>query len=372
MIQIDPSKGEKVIRRISLSHITVSHNPRNAFPGLSLTAGTYTLPLDKEVADKVAEIPYHQPGDGATHLIPFTPLEIIHAWALSLEPEKHQRFCDLIEKYEPSVVQLAASRLQDEIEPVILRSFRVKVPGQNGEHEYIERYGIVAGERRIMAAAYNYAKHGPAEGRDVVLEPTVGAICRKLTVDEASDLAFAENAQRLEPSAMDYARYFHDYTQRTNESTGRHFNLREIAAILHMDYQFVRGREALAYLSDEDKARLEAGKLNVTDSIKKGLAIKQGKDGKELADKKDGRRRALNLAQIESLFDDKWENHNGERGDEYDSGYFQALADVMGLSRSAAIAESKKRIDSVNEAELAAARKVEKTFGRRNHNGKAI
>ena len=288
--------------------------------------------------------------------IPVKPLEMIHELALSPDADKRKAFAELIEKHEPSIVSLAASRDQDEIEPIMLRSFRVKLPTTG---EYVERYGVVVGERRIIAAAYSYARNGGGE------IPTIGAVVRKLTVDEAFDLAVAENAHRIAPTPVEEGRVFKQYRERTNPATGKNYSLLEISKLLNLEYQYVRTREALTYLSESDQRRVETGKLGIVAASTKGFAIKNGEDADDdLPDKKKKRDRSMNLAEVQKLFDSSRNRFSIDDTAKvaYAHAYLEALAAVMMISLDAAIKQSDKRIEKREEKELEAARKVDQKY----------
>lgn len=300
---VDYRKGEKVIRRINLRDITVSHNPRNPIPNL------YNALKEQEIN--------------------VSPIELIHEYAFT---DKAQQFVSWVEMYESGpkgLVELATSRQEKELEPIILRSFRVRIPGSE---EYVEKYGIVAGERRTLAAAYLFAK-GLGDG-------TIGAQVQKLTVDEAFDLAVAENYHRSDPSELETGDIIRHYRERVNPETGKRFTLREVANFLKMDYQYARGREALTYLDDSDKRRLQTGRLGLTVAINKGLTIKSGKEAAEVADKKNHRQRVMTLAEIQTAFD----NNRKAPG-----AWLEALAYVMHLSLDDAEAQSDQRIAAKQE-----------------------
>lgn len=227
------------IQSILLASITISHNPRRPC-GL--------------LQDNLAKEGYEN----------YTMLQLIHELALSDDSVKQAEYCRLIETYdgdgqEKSIVSLAKSRAEMEIQPILLRDFRSQLAGV-----YVTRYGIVAGERRCIAAAYNHAKLG--------LKPQIGATVRKLTVAQAFHKAVEENAQRREMNDIEFGRIFHNYRLEINPATQTFWTLSEIAVELKMDYQFVRGREALTYLSEAEQSQIDSGKnTNITKAIQKGL-----------------------------------------------------------------------------------------------------
>lgn len=327
--------ADRTILSVALASITVSHNPRNPTQALSDA-------LEKEgYADK-------------------TVLDLVHELALSDDAAKRAEFCRLLETYEgeavpDGIVNLAKSRANSEIQPILLRDFRSK----DGD-AYVTRYGVVAGERRTLAAAYNFAKHG--------LPAVIGAVVRKLTVAEAYDLAVEENAQRRPMTALEYGRIFAGYRNEINPATGKKWSLKEIAEKLHLDYQFVRGREALTHLPENEQRRLESGKANVTKAIAKGLSLKRGKkDDRPVEDKKEHRQRTLTVKQVQALVDVE----AGRVIDDADlleaarrGGYIAALAAVLQQDVATVLAESAARREEAEE--LAAAKAVEAQHDAKN------
>lgn len=314
-----------VLKEILLADITTSHNPRRPCQLLQ----------DALVAEGY---------EG------YTMIDLIQELALSDDSQKRAEFCRLVETYEgetvpDGILNLANSRANTEIQPILLRDFRSKVKGTD---DHVTRYGIVAGERRCIAAAYNYAKHG--------IKPAIGALVKKLTVQEAYHLAVEENAQRRPMSDLEYGRIFSGYRQEVNPATGKNWTLKEIAEKLHLDYQFVRGREALVFLPENEQNRVDSGKTSVTKAIEKGLRIKQGKkDEGKIEDKKKVRSRTLSLKEVQKLFDEKrLESDSVEK-----ESYLKALAEVMQITYAVAVKESKARYEAVEkEEELAAAQKA--------------
>jgi len=331
---LDIQAGEKKLVRVPLSSITVSHNPRQPA---------------RELQKHLIGLGYYTGEEGEE--VPWTPLELIHELVLNDEglhqTEGQCEYVRIIEKYESDpkgIVDLACSRRSDEIQPVLLRSFRAKNPNRE-VGGYVERYGVVAGERRILAAAYNYAKHGD--------DADIGAQCRKLTVSAAYKLAVEENAQRKDPTAVEYGLMFRGLRDEINPSTGRGYTLKEISAEFGFrgssGYQFVRQREALAYLSEAEQQRVENGTLGVDAASKKGILIRQGKDPKvELARKKVTRDRSLTLDQIRMVFDNCRSKSKG---------FLLGLAVCMQSDYEDAITESDERIE---KQELKEAQRADK------------
>jgi hypothetical protein len=161
----------------------------------------------------------------------------------------------------------------------------------------------------------------------------------------------------------EYGLIFKEYRSRVNPATSKKWSLKEIGERFGFDYQFVRGRHALAaYLPEADQRRLAAGgRVNITAAIRKALSLKKGRnDDSEVRNKKSNRQRALNLSECQQLFDTTQQR---QLDAEYKNGYLHALANVMQVSYNVAKAASDKRID---EAALVAARKVERQTRKNN------
>ena len=301
--------SDKSIHRIDLHDITVTHNPRCPARGLA-----------RGLAEEGVED---------------SPIALVHRLALSDNPDDRAEFVRLVEKYESGpkgLVELAASRRKQELQPISLRSFRSQVAGTNPV-EYVQRYGVVMGERRYLAAAYNYAKHG--ESCDI------GSTFLRVTTDQAYDLAVAENLQRQDMSDVEIGEVFREYYD-----SG--MTIREVAAHLNQDYQFVRGRLGLSYLDEKEKDAVEDGRLGVTKAIEKGLKVKSGRSNgdEEIDPKADSRRRVATLKAVEAEFDATPRNHRG---------YLKALAWVMGIDLDTALDESEVRIAEAMEKAAKAA-----------------
>ncbi|RDJ35018.1 MAG: hypothetical protein DWQ19_09290 [Crenarchaeota archaeon] len=310
---------------IPLSKITTSHNPRN--PALKLLAA-------------LSEEGYEG----------YNTIRLIQELALSDDPANKEKFVSLVETYEndgspESLVSLAESRRHAEIQPILLRSFRVKAGtvAETGETAYVRHYGVVVGERRVLAAAYNHAKHGdPA---------SIGAQVKdSMRLSEAHSLAVAENANRLPMNDLEWGFVIDEYRHQINPQTGKNWKLKEIAAHLGVDYQFARGRHALVYLPDRDKNRIACGgRVNITNAIRKALAIKMGKaDDSEIPNKKANRQRVLTLRECQQLFDD---TRNKQMDENEKKGFLRALATVMNTTYSVATKDSDKRLAEQSKQE---------------------
>lgn len=296
------NKAIQEVKRIQLADIVSTYNPRS--PARGLQAG---------LADEGYE--------------DCRPIDLVRQLALSDNPADRVEFCRLLEKYEGGsngIVELAASRRVQELQPINLRSFRSHVKGTADPKVYVQRYGVISGERRLIAAAYNYAKHGDQYD-------TIGSLVDdRITREAAYDLAVQENLCRSDMTDIELGEVFREY-RREGET------LRDIAKRLNQDYQFVRGREALSYLPEKDKRAVEEGRLGVTRAIQKGLKIRQGKTNEDavVEPKKTDRRRVATLKQVEAEFDATPRSHTN---------YLAALAWVMGIDITKAIKESDKRI----------------------------
>lgn len=321
--------SDRDIVDLRLSDITVSHNPRNPARQLSVNLLGEGFPEGTKI------------------------LDLVHKLALSDDPHDRERFVELMEKYEwrdpqtgdidpESIVELAKSLLMRQIEPIMVRDFRVldrAATEANGSNVYVTRYGLVVGERRTIATAYNYAKSGvPAVVRGVVV---------KLTVGDAEELAWAENRRRKQPTELEVGEYFHAQLERRRNGpphpkTGKKWTMKQVAEEMREDYQDFRRKEALHYLDEPTKRRLEAGLIGVTVAVQKALVLKSGKpDATPIEDRRQHRRRVLTLREVEALFD---------KTSRAKTTYLQALADVMSIDLETAIRESDARLAESSEA----------------------
>lgn len=311
------------ILELDLHLITVSHNPRNPIRHLSRNLQGEGFP------------------EGTT------ALDLVHTLALSEDLADRARFVKLMEKYEwldpitddidpESLVEVANSiRDTRQIQPIMVRDFRTLdrvTTATVGNNVYVTRYGLVVGERRTVAAAYNYAKYGtPA-----VIRGTV----EKLTVAAAGELAWAENRRRKQPTALEVAEYFHTQLEEyragpVNPATGKRWTMKQVSEKLQEDYQEFRRYEALHFLPEADKRRLDMGLVGVTAAINKALKLKSGGGDSPIQDRKTERRRVMTLREVEGLFD---------QTSRAKTTYLQALADVMGIPLETATTESDGRL----------------------------
>jgi hypothetical protein len=332
---VDHAAGERLERPIRLADIRTSHNPRRPTP---------------ELQDALA----------AEGFEGYALLELCHELALSEDPEDKAKFVALVEKYcsDPKgLVELAASRREIALQAVLLRSFRVKRPDHSDASEtgYIVQYGIIAGERRVLAAFYNHAKHDDA--------PTVNCTTQKMTVRVAKRAALEENLQRRDMSELEVGlamrEQYEDERQllrrkaaAAGEETPR-FTFKKFCDDMGVDYQYARSREALTHLPEKLQTRLEKGTLGVTEGANIGRDIKSGKRDKdgtpkqvgvdEVQGKKNSRQRALTMKELQNLFDDS----RGESGD-----FLRGLAAAMQLTLRQASKASDKRIreEEIKEA----------------------
>lgn len=342
MSDYEPTKvqqGEKLVQPTPLTLITTSHNPR--WPARNLQE--------------------HLAQEGYADYVE-TPLALIHLLALSDDPAKRAEFVRLLETYEGGarqVVELAASRRKHQLQPISLRRFRVlnrEKSDAAGSNVYEHRYGLIAGERRLLACAYNHAKHGdPA---------VIGATAVEMTVEQAEDLAFDENMQRQDMTPLEVGEWIRNKyevnRQRAKETAGDSrpkYDLKIFAAERGLDYQYARSRYDLTFLPEPLKQKVNHRDLGITEGAKIGREIKLGKrdrDGKpkeelqaELAGYKNQRQRSRTLKELQEHFDSVRENESED--------YLRALAYAMQQTLRQADSASKKRI---KEAELKAAQRA--------------
>lgn len=242
--------GEKVEELVSLSDITVSHNPRESRRGA----------LDK----------FHLQGAASNP-------ESLRSLFVSYIKESHPEIVDLLLSIETNTL----------LQPPVLRAFRAK----NKDGEYVQRYGIVMGEGRILAYALKEAQTGIPQKVRVRVES-------RITVDAAFEQGLAENLDRTDMNPVDLASAFHEMlTIRVNPNTknqivngelnplysseypkGRPYTLREIAERYHRTYSWVRDHEAIYFLPEKLKLQCikswNEGKRNVTRFCKLGLEYK--------------------------------------------------------------------------------------------------
>lgn len=318
---VELKAGEELVQRINLDRIFITHNPRSPAKNL------------QDAVEQMEEYKNWQ------------CIDLVRNLALSEKPEDRAKYVELIETYESGereIVELAASRRKGEAAPVLLRAYTV-VNKENNNKE--ERYSVISGERRVLAAAYNHAKHDD--------KPVVSAIVRRISLAAAEDIAFDENHQRKPMTDLEIGEFIHKRWEHRKaqlkqgwEKKGKptkkppFIGLQEIADELGMEYQFALGREALHYLPEEEKKRLESGKIGYVTAKKMAMACKQGKTPDSVPDAPDGRRRVKTLKQVEELFD-----NNRQRKE-----YCEALADVMNVAYAKACKESDKRIKEKSAA----------------------
>jgi len=246
---VNYTAGEKVEELVALGDITVSHNPRASLRGV----------LDL----------FHTDGSA------------------SQSPEVRQAFVSYMLEEHPEIDGLRKSIEQHGLlQPPVVRAFRAK----QGD-EYVQRYGIVLGEGRVLSYALVEAMTGQAQKVRVRIESRLG-------VDAAFEQGLAENLDRNDMNPVDLATAFHEMlTIRINPATkspevngevnplyssdspkGRPYTLRELAERVNKTYWWVRDHEAISYLPDNLKSQCikswQSGKRNVTRFCKLGLRYK--------------------------------------------------------------------------------------------------
>jgi len=322
---VNYSVGEKLEIPVPLTSITISHNPRTSRRGI----------LEK----------FQEQG------------------AANNSSESRAEFVKYIEEIHPDIVELHGSiKTHGLIQSPVLRSFRAKVPNTD---QYIERYGVAVGEGRILAYAYEEALTGTSQ--------TVRSRVEKLTVDEAFERGIAENIDRHDMNPVDLAEAIHEMlTVRKNPVTGKPYTLKELSERFKKSYWWVRDREAIFYLTDnqksqclaywkagrrnvtrfctlgkEQKAKVTGEPLDTTDSVDYTLPSENSESQTEGSVEKnefqvepERRRRVRTLKEVVALFD-ATPLENVER--------LKALAEVMGINEDAeeslktALAERQKR-----------------------------
>ena len=253
---VNYTQGEKIEEMVALGAITVSHNPRASLRG-------------------VLEL-FHSDGNASQSL------------------ETRQAFLAYMLEEYPEIESLRKS-IEDHglFQAPVLRAFRAK----QGD-EYVQRYGIVMGEQRILAHALTEAMTGIPQKVRVRVESRMG-------VDVAFEQGLAENLDRNEMNPVDLATAFHEMlTIRVNPATkspevdgqpnplyssdnpkGRTYTLKEVAERFKKTYWWVREHEAISYLPDNLKQRCikswQSGQRNVTKFCKLGLQYKSQVTGKD-------------------------------------------------------------------------------------------
>lgn len=243
---VNYAAGEKLEELVSLKDITVSHNPRASLRGV----------LDL----------FHSEGSASN------------------SPESRQGFVAYMQEEHPEIDMLRLS-IQDHglLQAPTLRSFRAKE-----NEDYVQRYGIVMGEGRILSYALLEAMTGVPQKVRVRVES-------KLSVDSAFEKGLVENLDRNEMNPVDLAVAFHEMlTIRINPVTklaelngqsnplytpkGRPYTMKELAERVRKTYQWVRLYEALFYLPEKQQLQCikawQEGKRNVTKFCKLGLEYK--------------------------------------------------------------------------------------------------
>lgn len=298
MATIDLQRGEQHAQKINLHDVTSSHNPRKPCPNLQSQG--------------------------------FDPLETARNYGLSDDPEKRAEYVKVMDDFEPEIVSLAESIRQSfQIQPIRVRDFRVK-NSQTGEYE--TRYGIAAGERRFMASVYNYAKYGG--------NPTVLAVVKKMTVEEAYWMGVQENLQRREMTEWEIAEIFTKWAIE-NSVDGAPAPISAVANHFQRDYQYCRGRMALLKLPPERLQKLKDGNLTLTAAIKEGLG--EVKVGSSKPSKEGKRQTPLTIKEMKILFDQTPAEKEEVR---------RAIAMCMKMDYDEAVKESNERINAEEPIKL--------------------
>lgn len=170
-------------------------------------------------------------------------------FALALGSADEQKtYCTLIDTREPGIAGLAKSLMRRGL----LQPCRVRAADGG--------YALVAGARRVLAVLYAHAMTGGS------YPAVVPATVSRADEQEAVLESFDENYQRANPTPMDDARLY----GRLRDERG--WTLREIAEHCGMGeggYQTVRNRLELLKLSDDDQAKVHAGRMTLKAALQK-------------------------------------------------------------------------------------------------------
>lgn len=303
---IEMNRGDKVQRSINLIDITVAHNPRTPVPNLSKNL------FQKNLENYIDNY-----------------LGLVHDYALSDDSEKQSLFVQLMEEYEnhpKGIVELAASRRKQALQPINVRRFRSldRINSTKTNKVYLVRYGIISGERRTLAAAYNHAKHGD--------DPVICSDVSEISLKDAEGLAFDENFQRLEMTDLEIGLYFRTKYESRKEKVDGRYSLNQFAKEIGNDYQYIRSRIDITYLPQELRDKLESDKLGITKATQIGAEIRQKKRNKDgstkdgnfkLPEKSNFRIRTKTVKEIKE--------HVSEKHGSVSSDYLSALAWVLEL-----------------------------------------
>ena len=160
-------------------------------------------------------------------------------------PEDKRDYCHLVERYEGSLVDLAAS-IDREGQ---LLNCRVRPHGQ-------DKYVLTFGARRCLAVLYLHAR----DGKPAVVWATVSEGDDRQALIESA----AENAHRLPPSYIDQARLF-------RRMRDRGMTVKDIAALYPMGRsaeQNIRHRLRLLELPPEVQIKVHHGRLSQDAALK--------------------------------------------------------------------------------------------------------
>lgn len=222
------------------------------------------------------------------------------------------------------------------------------------------KYTLIYGQRRVMAAAYAYAKNAvdkadkkPATFKNV---GNINATILKVSDEEAWELAVRENFDRKNFDAIQEGQIYFKMTQRINPKTGKKYNLREVAEKFGKQYMTVRNRRSLAMpfkadkldakgnvveygrgLTREQKEDVAAGRKTLSWAVK---TANREKHYSESGERKAKRDRPLTLSSIQELFDATPAKNVERRA---------ALAECMQKSLKTAERESAKRLSAADE-----------------------
>jgi hypothetical protein len=205
----------------------------------------------------------------------FTPIEgsnkpALTVLALSDNPEHAAEFCHLIETHENTNRDEPVSHDEKEECKGGLVALAKDLLKHGWIHAGVVRslgdgtYDLIVGARRLLAALYNYAKHGETiascKGQFKVVEKND---------DDAHMMALSENIFRLNMNPMEQARMF-----ATLKAGGK--SAKDIEKVSGVDHQTVRNRLGLLKLSEKEQKQVEDGTLPMVKALKMLAAKKDG------------------------------------------------------------------------------------------------
>ncbi len=263
-------------------------------------------------------------------------VSLVHL-ALSDDLEEVKQFVDLVETNESvdrSTNSVAPQSIVELSEDLLL--YKQMLPILVRKHRNL--YTMADGGRRVAAILYLHAR-SRIDGSKTVYPATVMATDLVCKDDELFMRSIKVNLSRKGFTELQEGRVYNEMLKQINPTTGKKYNAKEAAAELNVGYGTFRNREALWHparkgkgLTDEERQKVAAGKMNASYASKKSLGEAVVGDG----NRKTSKSRPLTMKEIQRLFDD-CPPANTERR--------QAIADCMGVALKIAIADSMERLE---------------------------